>query len=162
MSSVPSDGPSPRLPVAAAATPLGLRVSQALAWGAILLSVLLPPGGLGFSLCFFYLITGLPCPGCGMTRAFIDIGHLNLAHSMQYHPLGLVAFAVAGIVALSAPIAPLGRRLVAYRQLVGRLLLLLAFFVFLVGAIRLVAVAVGMEGLAELTAFAHPKPRHRE
>ena len=31
-------------------------------------------------------ITGLPCPGCGMTRAFIHLLHLDFAGAWQMHP----------------------------------------------------------------------------
>ena len=36
--------------------------------------------------CLAVLITGLPCPGCGMTRAFIRLLHLDFAEAWQMHP----------------------------------------------------------------------------
>lgn len=37
------------------------------------------------------LIVGVPCPFCGMTRAFMSILHGNIADSFYYHPLWPVA-----------------------------------------------------------------------
>lgn len=45
------------------------------------------------SLCPFYELTGLPCPGCGLTRAFVCIGHGQWGASLRWHPLGLVLYA---------------------------------------------------------------------
>ena len=46
------------------------------------------------SVCPFYALTGLPCPGCGLTRAFVCLGHGHFVNSLHWHPLGwLVASA---------------------------------------------------------------------
>ena len=42
---------------------------------------------LDFSLCLFYHTTGLPCPSCGMTRAFIRLLTGDVGGAFQYHPL---------------------------------------------------------------------------
>jgi hypothetical protein len=47
------------------------------------------------SICPFYQATGLPCPGCGLTRAFVCIAHGRFAESLHWHPLGLLIFATA-------------------------------------------------------------------
>jgi len=39
-------------------------------------------------LCIFRNTTGLPCPGCGLTRAFVSAAHGNLALSLYFHRLG--------------------------------------------------------------------------
>jgi len=44
------------------------------------------------ALCPFFLATGLPCPGCGLTRAFVCIGHGRLSESLHWHPLGLLVY----------------------------------------------------------------------
>lgn len=36
--------------------------------------------------CPAVLITGLPCPGCGMTRAFVHLLHLDFAGAWRMHP----------------------------------------------------------------------------
>ena len=42
-----------------------------------------------FSLCPFFLITGAPCPGCGMTRALLKLGQLNISGAIQANPYSL-------------------------------------------------------------------------
>jgi hypothetical protein len=38
--------------------------------------------------CQFRSLTGLPCPGCGLTRSLVAAGHLDPASSLAYHRLG--------------------------------------------------------------------------
>ena len=37
--------------------------------------------------CIFRLMTGIPCPGCGMTRAWLAALRLDFAAAFAYHPL---------------------------------------------------------------------------
>ncbi len=37
--------------------------------------------------CPIRFITGIPCPGCGMTRASIALLHLDFAKALYFHPL---------------------------------------------------------------------------
>ena len=37
--------------------------------------------------CIFRLMTGIPCPGCGMTRAWLAALRLDYAAAFAYHPL---------------------------------------------------------------------------
>ena len=39
------------------------------------------------SICLFINIFGLPCPACGMTRAYISLVHLDIKKAFYYHPL---------------------------------------------------------------------------
>jgi len=63
-------------------------------------SLLLPlpgrDGSLGHlpSVCPFYNLTGLPCPGCGLTRAFVCLGHGQWRESLHWHPLGWLIYGV--------------------------------------------------------------------
>lgn len=48
--------------------------------------------------CVFRLMTGIPCPGCGMTRAWLAALRLDFSAAFAYHPLFWVvpiAFALA-------------------------------------------------------------------
>jgi hypothetical protein len=45
------------------------------------------------SLCVFRTLTGLPCPGCGITRSVVCCCHLRFADSIAFHPLGPIVFA---------------------------------------------------------------------
>ena len=55
-------------------------------------------------LCLVNGFTGLDCPGCGMTRAFLLIGHGRFADAAAMHPASIPAYlivagmAVTGIV----------------------------------------------------------------
>jgi hypothetical protein len=37
--------------------------------------------------CFFKFLFGIPCPGCGITRACIALLHLDFASAFQYNPM---------------------------------------------------------------------------
>ena len=43
-------------------------------------------------LCLFRLMSGIPCAGCGMTRAFVAIGHGYPAAAIDYNPLSPIAW----------------------------------------------------------------------
>ncbi len=47
------------------------------------------------SVCPFFNATGLPCPGCGLTRSFVCLGHGHLRESFAWHPLGPLLFSGA-------------------------------------------------------------------
>lgn len=51
-------------------------------------------------LCPFRLVTGLPCPFCGMTRSLLALGRGDVAASVALHPLGPVValLAVLGLL----------------------------------------------------------------
>ncbi|NBH84470.1 DUF2752 domain-containing protein [bacterium C-53] len=40
--------------------------------------------------CITKAFTGLPCPGCGMTRAWLSVFHLDFQSAFFYHPLFLL------------------------------------------------------------------------
>lgn len=52
----------------------------------------------GLVLCPFRAVTGLPCPGCGMTRAFCALGHGDLSGAFGYNALAPFVFAAALLV----------------------------------------------------------------
>lgn len=69
------------------------RWAQIAALAVVALAFALPPDrGLGIPLCQFRNVTNLPCLGCGLTRSYIALAHLDPARSAFYHPLGLVLF----------------------------------------------------------------------
>jgi len=57
-----------------------------------------------FSFCPFRSVTGLHCPGCGMTRAMLSLGQLKLADALSFNPFslpllaGMILFVFTGSV----------------------------------------------------------------
>lgn len=54
------------------------------------------------ALCPFYILTGLPCPGCGLTRSFISLGHGRFIESLHWNPLGWLLFGLCVLLWLRA------------------------------------------------------------
>ena len=54
----------------------------------ILLAAALPSQGAGVPICLFRYLTGLPCPGCGLTRSFSCILHADFGRGYDFHPFG--------------------------------------------------------------------------
>jgi len=48
-------------------------------------------------LCLFRNVTGIACPGCGMTRSLIATGHGHLENALAFHPLGPAIFVLLAI-----------------------------------------------------------------
>jgi hypothetical protein len=46
-------------------------------------------------ICLFKLMTGYPCPGCGLTHAFCDISHGHFSAAWQANPFGFFFYALA-------------------------------------------------------------------
>ena len=45
--------------------------------------------------CLFHALTSLPCPSCGMTRAFVALGHGHLAEAMAFNLASPLVYAAA-------------------------------------------------------------------
>lgn len=56
-----------------------LILSAALFWGT---------GGAGF--CLFHRFTGFPCPGCGLSRAWISLAQGRILEALLINPLMLI------------------------------------------------------------------------
>jgi hypothetical protein len=44
-------------------------------------------------LCYWRVMFGMDCPGCGLTRCFISAAHGDLAAAWDFNPMGLLLFA---------------------------------------------------------------------
>jgi hypothetical protein len=52
---------------------------------------------LGLPPCGFLLMTGLPCPGCGLTTSFAHMIRLELGGAFAANPLGVLLFSVTAL-----------------------------------------------------------------
>ena len=55
----------------------------------------------GPGLCLFHRVTGLDCPGCGMTRAFHAISRGQFAQALDLNILSLAVYALFLLVLLN-------------------------------------------------------------
>jgi len=95
------------------------RQTIALLGCVFLLSFLLPLlEGTHLRICPFYLITGIPCAGCGMGRSFCALSSGHLLEAFRCHLLGPAVY-LALLVALLQRVSEvlLGRRLAWPRRL---------------------------------------------
>ncbi|MEO9322354.1 DUF2752 domain-containing protein [Nocardioides sp. C4-1] len=88
-------------------TPAAASIATAGAGAAVLAlgaAVVLSPDGIedGPVVCPFRRLTGLPCPGCGLTRSWVYLAHGRWDDAYSAHPFGIVAMAAA--VALVAAV----------------------------------------------------------
>jgi len=104
-------------------------------------------------ICLFRYLTGLPCPGCGLTRSFSCILHGDFARAYDYHPFGYFLLPIFLLMA-STLILPASRRsrmenFFRIHQSKLKLLYLTLIYGFIAfGAVRTVLYAV--EGLRAL------------
>ena len=70
----------------------------------LLTSLVLPAGGFpGIDTCAFHALTGLSCPGCGLTRAFCAISHGHFQEAWNLHPFSFLFYA-AVLICVAAPL----------------------------------------------------------
>lgn len=89
------------------------------------------------SLCPFRNITGLPCPGCGLTRSVVYSAHGQWQQAIAYHPFGPLFLVGAGIALIPAVIS-LRRPFNLYQTRIASILLTMtAIAILILWAVRL-------------------------
>ena len=69
------------------------------------------------SVCAFRRVTGLPCPGCGLTRSWTLTAHGRVRRAAERHPFGPPTFLVSLLLVMRGPRAvPMGRLPVRQQQ----------------------------------------------
>lgn len=92
---------------------------------AVAASFVLPFDGFGIDICGVHRVTGLPCPGCGLTRAFISLAHGDVRSALGANPFALLLYplfvALSVVVLLPSGIRARVQRWIGLRaNLVGR------------------------------------------
>lgn len=100
-----SPAPGRVRPAAALASASGRAPTTGLALlsaGAVCATALLDPAAVadGPVVCPFRLLTGLPCPGCGMTRAWVFLAHGSVGDALMANPFALVTLPAAVVLVL--------------------------------------------------------------
>lgn len=123
--------------------PLLTPVFRALALVVLVASFVLVPGRTGPDLCPLHRLTGLPCPGCGVSRGLMFLSHGDWSEALGANPWVLVVWPLLAAMALSLVVP--ARSLAAFEAFVARQepwpsrlvrVLLVAFFGF--GLVRFV------------------------
>ena len=78
-------------------------------------SFVFPPHGLGMSVCAFRNATGIPCPGCGMTRSFAALSHGQPGLAFEKHWVGPFMYALFAFYMVKWAIEVLLRRRILAR-----------------------------------------------
>lgn len=72
-------------------------ILTAATWGILQLTGAIPSW---FSICLFKSFTGIPCPGCGATRAGITLLNGSIDEALLINPVALVFILILGFTAL--------------------------------------------------------------
>jgi len=78
------------------------KFSVCVAWLGLLLAVVTPPQGTGFTICWFQTGTGLPCVGCGLTRSLSCALRGMFVESWNYHPFGVLLLGLLLIISATS------------------------------------------------------------
>ena len=99
------------------------------------------PDGNYFTICLFKNITGLPCPGCGLTHSFCALGKGDFGAAFGYNLLGPPLFLFLLVLWIRSICVLRGweRPVVAYDRVVARanpgMMIVIAFALFGLGRI---------------------------
>ncbi|MEH3155942.1 MAG: DUF2752 domain-containing protein [Gordonia paraffinivorans] len=123
-------------------------IATAVGGGAVLAAFAIPPSvvGEGPVLCPFRLATGLPCPGCGLTRSWVAAAHGDLSTAFAdnvFGPLSLVIVALAVVTAVLLRVLAPARAGVLVRVTRSRVVYAVAAVWVVYGVARAVDAAVG-------------------
>ncbi|MFE0751575.1 DUF2752 domain-containing protein [Gordonia sp. NPDC058843] len=75
----------------------------------------------GPQLCPFAVMTGLPCPGCGLTRSWVAFMHGDVGSAFTFNVFGPVFLVLAAVTVVAATVTLVRRRggpLAGWRDLV--------------------------------------------
>lgn len=104
--------------------------------------------------CILRILTGLPCPGCGMTRSWVHLAHGDVAAAFEYNLFGPLAMATAAGLVVYTAVALVRRQPTErlFDQLNPKVLMVLMGLWLGYSAIRMVSIGIGQDYFALVVA----------
>lgn len=108
----------------------------------------------GQATCLLRLTTGMPCPGCGMTRSWVHLAHGDVATAFEYNVFGPVGMAMAAGLIVYTVVALVRRRPTdrLFDQLNPKILMVGMGLWLGYSAVRIVSLALGQDYFALVVA----------
>ncbi|KAF0969021.1 MULTISPECIES: DUF2752 domain-containing protein [Mycobacteriales] len=91
---------------------LGAGVVGLAGTAAVAAACVLTPAGIaaGPGICPFAMTTGLPCPGCGLTRSWVALMHGDVAESFRFNVFGPILLVLTAVTVVFAAVTLVRRR----------------------------------------------------
>jgi len=104
--------------------------------------------------CLLRLTTGMPCPGCGMTRSWVHLAHGDVATAFEYNFFGPIGMAMAAGLVVYTVVALVRRRPTdrLFDQLNPKILMVGMGLWLGYSAVRIVSLALGQDYFALVVA----------
>lgn len=97
--------------------------------------------------CIMRLLTGLPCPGCGMTRSWVHLAHGDVVTAFEYNFFGPLAMAAAAGLVVYTVVALVRRQPTErlFDQLNPKILMVLMGLWLSYSVVRMVSLGIGQD-----------------
>lgn len=96
------------------------------------------------AMCSFKNLTGLPCPGCGMTRACLCLMRLDFAGAIYYNPFSYLVIGGLAFVSMNESVELIFRKKISYGWLVRHKKIILTCLIILLVANWMWSIAKGI------------------
>lgn len=104
--------------------------------------------------CILRLLTGLPCPGCGMTRSWVHLAHGDVLTAFEYNLFGPLAMATAAGLVIYTVVAFVRRQPTErlFDQLNPKILMVLMGLWLSYSVVRMISLGIGQDYFALVVA----------
>ncbi|MDN5717314.1 MAG: DUF2752 domain-containing protein [Janibacter sp.] len=108
----------------------------------------------GDATCIMRILTGLPCPGCGMTRSWVHMAHGDVLTAFEYNVFGPLAMAAAAGLVIYTVVALVRRRPTErlFDQLNPKFLMVAMGLWLGYSVVRMVSIGIGQDYFALVVA----------
>src|SRR5690606_12115726 len=108
----------------------------------------------GDATCIMRILTGLPCPGCGMTRSWVHVAHGDVLTAFEYNFFGPLAMAAAAGLVIYTVVAFVRRRPTErlFDQLNPKFLMVAMGLWLGYSVVRMVSIGIGQDYFALVVA----------